>query len=300
MSNKGNNIWIYLIILAFIWGSSFILMKRGLFTSEGLVLYSSTQVAALRMLLAGLVLLPVSIRTIRKTKTKTLFWIAMTAIFGNGIPAFLFTAAQTELDSGFVGMLNSLTPIFTFILGMVLFKSKASWLQLVGLLVGLVGAIGLISIGSGSIEFNLSASLMIVAATLCYAISVNIIHSKLSDVNTFTIASIALLIAGIPSGIFLFTTNFTEILMNNPEGINGFFYTLLLAAIGTAAALLLFNKVVQMTNAIIASSVTYLIPIFAVMWGILDGEELSVKHVVFGLIILSGVYLINAKKYQRP
>lgn len=288
--------YLRLLLLAFIWGSSFILMKLALFDAQGAPLFSSTQVAAMRILFAGLTLLPFARRALRTVQRKHLIWLLIVGICGNLIPAFLFTKAQTELDSSIAGMLNSLVPVFTLIIGMVFFSTRVRWAQILGLIIGLCGAIGLISLKDSSGDLLLGPSLLVVIATVCYAISVNVIRHKLHELRPLTIAATALASMAVPCFIYLLTGDVMEVAQENPASGQGLLAVLALSVIGTAAALVMFNKLVQQTSAIFASSTTYVIPVFAAFWGWVDQESLSWMHLVFAFIILTGVYLINRKR----
>jgi drug/metabolite transporter (DMT)-like permease len=288
--------YLRMLLLAFIWGSSFILMKLALFDDAGKTLFTSTEVAAMRILFAGLTLLPFAKRALKTVRQKHLIWLLIVGVCGNLIPAFLFTRAQTQLDSSIAGMLNSLVPIFTLIIAIVFFKTKIKWMQIVGVFTGLCGAIGLISLRNTGGEMLLAPSLMIVAATICYAISVNVIRNKLHELRPLTIASVALAAMAIPCLVFLFTSDVMDVVHTNPTAPRGLISVLTLSIIGTAAALVMFNKLVQQTGAIFASSTTYIIPVFAAFWGWVDHETLTMNHLFFALIILTGVYLINRKR----
>lgn len=288
--------YLRLLLLAFIWGSSFILMKLALFDAQGAPLFSSTQVAAMRILFAGLTLLPFARRALRTVQRKHLIWLLIVGVCGNLIPAFLFTKAQTQLDSSIAGMLNSLVPVFTLIIGMVFFNTRVRWVQVLGLVIGLCGAIGLISLENSSGDVLMVPSLLVVMATLCYAISVNVIRNKLHELRPLTIAATALASMAIPCFIYLCTGDVLVVAHENPSAGQGLLAVLTLSVIGTAAALVIFNKLVQQTSAIFASSTTYVIPVFAAFWGWVDHEALSWMHLVFASIILTGVYLINRKR----
>ena len=289
--------WLTLFLLAFIWGSSFILMELALFDENKNPTISPLMVALYRLVISGLVLLPFSLTSIFKIRQKDLFWIALVGIFGNGIPGFLFPMAQTNLASAFTGMLNSLTPFFTFLLALIVFRMKVRWMQVLGLAIGLVGTVGLIGVESGfQGNFSIGYSLLVVLATICYAISVSIIHFKLKEVNPVHIASIALLMMGVPSLIAVLVTDNVRPILEVPAIQTSFMYIVILAIFGTALSLILFNKLVQKTDSIFASSVTYIIPIFAAMWGIYFGEDIGIWHLLFGAIIIGGVYLVNRKR----
>jgi drug/metabolite transporter (DMT)-like permease len=286
--NKTYLNYLLLFLLALIWGSSFILMKKAL------IIYSDTQVAALRLLIAFIALSPFIIRAFSKVQKKHFFPIILTAFFGNGIPAFLFTKAQTVLDSSLVGILNSLTPLFTLLLAVLFFKNKIKPINIAGILLGLIGAVYL-NIVLSNFEFQLNFyALLIVLATLFYAISVNIIKNYLYDLDSVSIASLAFLVLGPFSAIYLFFTDFTQI-YNSEKGIEALFYVIILSVIGTALALIIFNKLIKRTSVVFASSVTYLIPIVAILWGVFDGEEISMQFYAGTLIILLAIFMVNKK-----
>jgi drug/metabolite transporter (DMT)-like permease len=292
--------WGILITLAFVWGSSFILMKRGMFAPDGSSIFSASQVAAIRMGVAFLFLLPWVL-----PKLKVMFgkhWKSLLAvgIFGNCVPAFLFTAAQVELDSSYIGMLNSLVPLFTMLIAIFAFKTKVRSLNIIGILIGLGGALGLILMQGIDMSGNLLAySGLVVAATVCYAISVNVIRNNLSGISPLLITALAFSFVGPATLIYLFTTDFTTVLATHTEAYNAMGYIVVLAIVGTALAVILFNKLIQMTSGIFAASVTYLIPIVAIFWGWLDGELISGWSIVFSLVILGGVYLVNMKAKSK-
>ena len=293
-------IWGVLLLLAFVWGSSFILMKIALFDSSGAPVYSAMDVAALRITIAALALLPVAISQFKNVPREKWIWILGVGTFGNLLPAYLFTSAQTELPSAIAGMLNSLTPLFTMIIAVLLFKTAISRSQLIGLVIGFFGAMLLISEGEKLVDVFMSESGIsivgcrkVALATLFYGLSVNILRNKLLDVGATTIAAIALAFV-MPIAVFaLFGSDVPTILLENPSGIKSMLSVVVLAVIGTAAALAVFNALIKWTDALTASSVTYIIPVFAAMWGFIDGEALTVWHLIGGLVILLGVALVK-------
>jgi drug/metabolite transporter (DMT)-like permease len=282
-----------LMILAFVWGSSFILMKIGMKS------FSSNQAAALRILLASLVLLPIAIGNIKALQRKDLKSLLIVGFIGSFFPAFMFMKAETRIDSALAGMLNSLTPVFTMIVGLLFHRTVFRWMQAVGLSVGLAGAIGLILAGDG---FHLgtvnSYALYIVLATLFYAISMNQIKSTLSHLTGVQVTSFSFLFIGPVALIYLFTTDLSPALANPGWPL----HLLALAALGilgSAVAMLLMNSLIRYSSAVAASSVTYIIPAFAIMWGLLYGEKITLLHLVCMAFILAGVYLINWKKSKK-
>ena len=274
-------------------------MNRVLFDSNGEALYSPLALGSLRLVLAGLVLLPVAIKNFSKLKSKHFWPIVIVGIFGNGIPAFLFAISLSELDSGLAGILNSLVPLFTVITGVLLFKLKLNKLAFLGVIVGFLGAVGLVLMKSGTGNGGdnyLFYAFLIVLATICYSLSVNTIQHKLSGFEAITLTSLGLFLAAIPGAVVLCFTDFKEVLVSHPEGLHGLGYCFVLSALGTAFALVLFNRLVQESSAVFASMVTYLIPIVAVLWGMRFGEKYTLTQLLFGIVILLGVYIVKRSK----
>lgn len=282
-----------LMILAFVWGSSFILMKLGMLS------FSSEQAAALRILLASLVLTPIAIRQIKKLERKDMKSILIAGFIGSFFPAFLFMKAETRIDSTIAGMLNSLTPVFTLIVGLLFHRTGFKWLQVAGLLLGLIGATGLIFAGDG---FHLGTvngyALYIVLATFFYAISMNQIKSKLPHLTGVQVTSFSFLFIGPVALIYLLTTDFVPVLAV-PDWPYHLLALATLGIVGSALSMLLMNSLLRHSSAVAASSVTYVIPVFAIMWGLFYGEKITMLHIVCMGFILAGVYLINWKKTAK-
>lgn len=282
--------WIILIALALTWGSSFILMKRGM------EVFSSAQVASLRIFIAFLFLSPLIFWHVKKSLLKHWKGYLGMGVLGNLIPAYLFTAAETGISSSLAGALNSLTPLFTLIVGVLLFREKTGWKNVLGIVIGFAGAIGLTMVGkSNGISGEILFVLYVVLATLFYALSVNIIKKYLSDVDSLTATVWAMMFIGPVAGAYLFTTDFTDRLMNVRGAWGSLGYVSILAVFSTALSVIVFNTLIKNTTTLFASSVTYLIPIVAMGWGILDNEAVSVWHFAWIGLILVGVYLVNRK-----
>ena len=277
-----------LLVLGIIWGSSFILMKKGI------IVFNTKEVAMLRLGIAWLTLLPFTFKSITTTPKKAWKPLAIVGLFGNGIPAFLFTEAQSELDSSLIGILNALVPLFTFIIAIFVFKTKWKISNLVGILIGLTGAIWLIA-GGGLVLDQAHYAWLIVIATLCYSISLNTIKVYLQEMSSIQISSLAFMFVGPPCILGLGFSNFYATLISTKGSWQALGYITILAVLGTSVALVLFNKLVKNSTAIFASSVTYLIPIIAVFWGIIDGEQISINHFLGIGIIFTGIYLVNKK-----
>jgi drug/metabolite transporter (DMT)-like permease len=289
--NKSLWQWIFLIFLAIIWGSSFILMKKGL------EVYSHSVVASLRISIAFLVLLPFTFSSFKQIELKYWKYLIFTGICGNGIPAFLFTLAQTEVSSSLSGMLNSLTPIFALIIGILMFNSKPKKAKSLGVFIGLIGAIGLILSKGISLENSkIFYSLLIVIATICYALSVNVIKAHLKEIDSILITSLSFLSIGPFTIAYLFYTDFIQVSIANPLSYNALIYIVILSVFGTALAIIMFNMLIKTTSTLFATSVTYLIPIVAIIWGLMDGEKINIIQVIIVILALIGVYTINKFK----
>ena len=283
--------WVLLIILAIIWGTSFILIKRSL------VAFDAGEVGALRMLSAGIVLLPFALLNYKKIKGKNWGILFIVGFFGSFIPAFLFAKAETHLDSSLAGVLNALTPIFVLIVGAILFTQRFSKSQVTGIIIGFLGTIFLVFAGSSGITNINFYGLFVVLATICYGFNANIIKFNITGLNALTITSISLgMVMPIALAYTLFFTDVPHQVYTEPSARISLLYVSILGVLSTAVAMGIFNKLIQITTPIFSSSVTYLIPIVAVIWGLWDGEVLLLGHYLGMLGILTGVYIANRKK----
>lgn len=280
--------WILLLILSIIWGSSFILIKRGL------VYFTPLQVGTLRITFAFLVMLPFALKRVKKVSGDKWKFFAFTGLISNLVPAVLFALAQTKLESSLTGILNALSPLFTLIFAVLMFKFKPNSFQIGGFVLGMAGTVGLSLVNSSGGLGNMNVYVwLIVLATICYALSLNFIKYFLSDVNSLTITSLSLLIAGPFSIIILLSTDFLGRLNFSSEIVFAIFCIAVLGILGTAIALVLYTKLIHMNSPLFASSVTYLVPVVAIMWGVWDGEVLFPLHFAGMVLILLGIYFIN-------
>ena len=282
--------WVILIILSVIWGSSFILIKRGLDA------FSYEQVATLRIFIAS-IFLAILGRKFYYNIPKKKFWpLFLTGVIGNGIPPFLFSKAQTYIDSGIVGILNVLTPFFTILIGILFYKLKVKLINYVGVVLGIIGTIYLFIPQSEHLnDKTLYYCLLAILGTACYGWSANILKANLEELNTIQISTISFSFIGPWAGIYLFCGDFLEIMHSHPKALNSLGYIAVLAIMGSAIAVIIFNKLIKMTEPLFATSCTYIIPIIAIIWGISDNEIIT-KHDIIGfMIILGGVYLVNKR-----
>ncbi|NNK81368.1 MAG: DMT family transporter [Flavobacteriales bacterium] len=285
-----------LAALALIWGSSFILIKKAMFTDEMQAIFSSQQVAALRIFFAGLFLIPFGIGKLSSLNSRDWLLLSISGVVGTSIPAFLFTEAQQHIDSALAGMLNALTPLFTFIMGVVVFGVAFRKNGLVGVMIGLLGALGLIYFRSeGPIALNVYA-LLVVIATLCYGTNINVIKTYLSHMPSLVISSISLMIVMPVAGVYALMIDSQSVVLEHDQGPLALLYIIILALFSTSLGLILFNMLIKKVSALFASSVTYFIPIAAIGWGILDGEKVSLIQIAFIALILLGVWYVNRRK----
>ena len=283
-------IWLSFFVLTLTWGSSFILVKRGLEA------YSSWQVASLRMVSAFVVLGVFGAMALRYIPVRKLPIIFVSSMLSMFVPAYLFSAAQMGVSSSVAGVLNTLTPVFTFIMGILLFRQPAKWLQIVGLSLGFVGSAVLI-LRNNQGDFALNGyALCVVAATICYGLNVNLVKKYLSDVKPLHYSAVAVSMGGILAAMHFFSTNWLDIYQTAPKGKSAFWAVVTLGVIGTAFSQLIFNMMLQYATAVFASSITYFIPIVAVIWGVWDGEVLTLWHFLGMACIIGGILIINKAK----
>lgn len=282
--------WLLLIGVSLIWGSSFILMKKGL------IAFSPQQVASLRIFMASIILIPFAIKNIYLLQKKDILFILFAGFIGTGIPPFLFTKAQTVINSSTAGILNSLTPLFALAIGFFLFKLKLNINKISGVFLGLAGAIILFIFKSGD-GFSINVhGLLVVLAALCYATSSTMIKSKLQAVKSLHFTSFVFLFIGPPAGIYLLFSDVLSVINTHPYATQAFGYILILSVVGTAIANLMFNKLILVSSAIFAQSVTYLMPVIAVIWGLMDNEAIELADLGGIVLILCGIFLINRPK----
>ncbi|MEP7255561.1 MAG: DMT family transporter [Ferruginibacter sp.] len=288
--NKGFLNWLIFIILSIIWGSSFIMMK------EGLLHLTAYQVAALRIVFSGIVLLPSAIKHFKQIPKNKLLVIFMAGVLGSLLPAFLFCVAEEGIDSALAGTLNSLTPIFVIIAGALFFNSKTSANKILGIFIAFTGSILLLfSKGHMQESQNMLYVSFIVLATICYGINVNMVHKYLPDIGSIQIAAIALSLNAIPALIILIFTGYFNLPLTDSGILYSTGHAALLGIFGTAIASIIFYVLIKRAGAVFSSMVTYGIPIIANFWGIIYGEEVGWKQFACLLLILAGVYIANRK-----
>lgn len=284
--------WVNLILLALIWGSSFILIKKSLL---GL---NPIQLGGMRIFFTAITLIIFGFKTLKTIKKKDWPWVILSGFMGSFFPAFLFAFAVSKIDSSIASILNSLVPLITIIIGFLVFHITIKKKQTIGVLIGLIGTtILILSGGKVNSDSNIMYNILVVIACICYGINLNVIKSKLQHIKPLAIATGNFSIIIIPTFIILVTSGvFSQETVSNPIFLESIGYVVLLSILGTAVAKILFNDLVQISSPVFSSSVTYLIPIVAVCWGISDGEQFNLNQIIGAFTILVGVYLVNAKK----
>ena len=282
--------WLILLLLGLVWGSSYILIKKGL------IAFDPVQLACLRVSLSGLAFFPMYLIYRKKINWRNWKYFLVVGLGGTFIPAFLYALAQTKLNSSLTGVLGALTPLNTILIAVLFFHVKARRNEWLGVILGLIGALVLILWGSAiDMSNSLFYGSLVFIATACYGISSNTVKAKLQEVNPLALSSAAFMLIVPPALLLLPVIGVQDVVNHHPQGWSSLGYITLLSLLGTVMASVLFFYLVQRTNPIFASTVSYLIPMIALGWGQLDGEAISLIHLIGMVIILYGVYITRKK-----
>lgn len=281
--------WLIFLSLCLIWGSSFILMKGGMNT------LSPYQVASIRLISSGVVLLPFALKAFRVIPVHKRIPVILSGLLGSFFPAYLFCIAETKIDSALAGILNALTPLFVIITGVAFFQLRINMQQLLGMLIGFIGLCLLVAAGSNISLPYFGYALLVLLATLFYGINVNVVGKYLHGVGSLEIASMAFVFLIIPCMLILYFTGYFSLPLGNSAYIQSTLASSVLGIFGTAVASTLFYMLVKKAGALFASTVTYGIPFVAIGWGIWHGEQVNLQQVLCLGVILGGVYLVNKK-----
>lgn len=285
--------WLIFVVLSFVWGSSFILMKLGLYDANGAPALSATQVAAIRILSGGLVLLPFFIKALKQIPRKKIGLLILSGLLGSFFPAFLFCIAETRIDSALAGALNALTPTFVIITGTLLFRTRISTQKVLGVLISLAGCFMLLFTKETVAGGNNWFALFVIAATVMYGVNVNMVNQKLKEVGSLNIATFAFVALTIPSLIVLAFSGYFALPLSEPVFIRATIASSVLGLGGTAIASILFYVLVKRAGPLFGSMVTYGIPFVAILWGVVYGERITLMQVISLAVILFGVFIVN-------
>lgn len=255
------------------------------------------QVGSFRIIFSGLFLIMIGFRKLKDLELRQWKWITISGLLGSFFPVYFFAFAETEIDSAIASILNATTPLLTMTFGFLFFKAILSSNKILGVLVGLAGTLGLIFSGASiNPDQNYWFALLVIAATICYAFNVNILKSYLNDVSVLGLTTGSFTVLLIPALIVLYSTGFFEVEQFSPETKLSLFYILILGVVNTGLAKIIFNRLVQISDPVFTSSVTYTIPVVAVGWGILDDEVFSFWQIISAFVILIGVFIVNRSK----
>lgn len=259
-------------------------------------MFSPLEVGTLRIFLAFVAFLPVLLIRRKQLPKGMLGWLLLAGLVGSFLPSLLFSLAGSKLQSSVSGMLNATTPLFTVVIGSVFFNQHFAPQKWVGLGVGLAGALilGLVNAG-GHVDLNGYVA-PVVIATLMYAFNVNLLKVRLGHVPPIVLSAATIVLVGpLAGGILFGYTGFAQKMATHPQALEAAGYIAILGLFGTALALVLFNKLIQISDALTASSVTYSMPVISVLWGVADGEPFHLLQLLGLAAILGGVWLVNRK-----
>ena len=283
--------WGTLIILSVIWGSSYILIKKGL---TGL---TPVQLGSLRVIITTILIAPIGYNKIKHIPKNKMKWVAVSAFVGSFFPAYLFAFAETEISSSVTAVMVSLTPLFTLLISVIIFGEELLKKQVIGVIIGFLGIVVLINNELLSSSFNILYVMFIVLAAFCYAVNANLLKYKLPNIPALGIVFMSFLFMFIPAFIVLFFSNFPfSDFTSDPLILESIIYIVILALFGTAIAKLMYIKLLAISTPVFSVSTTYLMPVVAIFWGLLDGEEFKLTQFIGTSIILIGVYLVTKKK----
>lgn len=291
MSAGGGSLlnWAIFVALSFIWGSSFILIK------EASVALSPFQVAAVRLFCAGLILLPIAIRQFRKIPRGKMIYVFLSGLVGNFIPNIFFPLAELKIDSSLAGFLNSLTPIFVIVTGVLFFKAAFQQSKIAGILIGFTGMV-ILFLANGLPDLqHFSYSLLVLAAAFLYSLNINMVGRYLNDTSSMAIAAVSFA-SMIPFALaVMFFTGFFNLDFTSTAMLKSIAAGSTLGVMATAIGSIIFYMLLKRAGALFSSMVTYGMPFVALFWGILAGEQITLLQVVGLCIILVGVYLSSLK-----
>ena len=286
--------WGTLVILSLIWGSSYILIKKGL---TGL---TPIQLGSLRVIVTTIIIAPIGYQKIKHIPRQKMKWVALSAFVGSFFPAYLFAFAETEISSSITAVMVSLTPLFTLLISVFVFGEELLKKQVFGVLIGFTGIIVLINNELFASSFNILYIMFIVLAAFCYAVNANVLKYKLSNIPALGIVFMSFLFMFIPAFIILCFSDFPfSDFTSDPLIIESIIYIVILALFGTAIAKVLYIKLLAISTPVFSVSTTYLMPVVAIFWGLLDGEEFKLTQFTGTAIILLGVYLVTKKKAPK-
>jgi drug/metabolite transporter (DMT)-like permease len=290
MARQNFTNWLLFLLLSLVWGSSFILMKTSAEHLNGL------QIGSVRIFAAGISFLPFAVIYVSRIPLRKMGIVILTGLLGNFFPALLFASAIKENgESSLASILNSLTPLFVIVIGVLFYKAKVARTKMAGVLTGFAGLV-MLSLLRGPVSANDNGVLLILIATIFYGINVNLVSQYLKGIDGLKIASVSLAIMAIPSAAIMWQQNVFSIARYDEEARWSIAVACLLGIVGSAIATAVYYILIQRAGGLFASLVTYAIPIVAMIWGLLANETITGVEIGCLGIILTGVYLANRSK----
>lgn len=256
---------------------------------------SPYQVASIRIMSAGIFLLPFAIKAFKHIPAEKRLLVILSGLLGSFFPAYLFCIAETKIDSALAGILNALTPLFVIVTGIGFFQLKVKLNQTIGIIIGFIGLTLLVAAGANISLQYIGFSLLVLLATLFYGINVNMVGKHMQGIGSLEIASMAFIFLIVPCALVLQFTGFFALPLSEKAYLQSAMASATLGVFGTAIASILFYMLVKRAGALFASTVTYGIPFVAIGWGIWGGEHVNLQQVICLAIILVGVYIVNKK-----
>ncbi len=280
--------WLSLFFLGFLWGGSFLFIKKGLMA------FSPVQMGALRLSLASAAFLPMGLYYWKRTDRRHWPYIAAVGFIGSFIPLFLYAFGQTRVHSALSGVLSTMTPIFTLVIGILFFRQHATGRKLAGVLLGFAGAAWLIFSRGGQVAGDWRFALLIILATCCYAVSSNIVQAHLSGVKPLAISALSFTFIGLPSMVILYFSGFENAFARDSrQAWTSLGFIAFLALAGTFLATMIYFRLVQREGAVFATMVGYFFPLVATLLGFLDGEVIHAAHFAGMILIIAGIYVMR-------
>ncbi|MPV86960.1 DMT family transporter [Ostreibacterium oceani] len=273
----------YFLYMAAAWGASFMFMRIGV--PE----FGAFSFAGLRLLMAGLILSPMLFLVARRRQEFKANWLRLSAIalLNLAIPFTLFAIAAHSINASTASVLNATTPMLTGIIAHLIFKDYLTRWQFLGLFIGVVGVALLMLDSAKQHPSHLNAAFLILIACLLYAISGNLTKRYLAHIGPMTTAASGLLVSGIamlPLTFYHFPAQ--TISLSAWGAVFG------IAVLSTALAMLAYYSVIKIVGPTRTSSVTLLVPVFGIFWGmVLLNEQVTLKMLIGTVIIIAGTSL---------
>ncbi|WP_201511460.1 DMT family transporter [Psychrobacter alimentarius] len=277
------------ITLSFMWSLSFI------FYRIGVPEFGSLAFASLRVVLAGLTMLVFVIVKKKNRQGILKNWKVLTLVglFSAAIPFVLFSLSARLVNAGVLAVLNASVPMMSGFIASTFFKDRLSKKQILGLVIGVVGVIILMSENlfgeqaatSGSGLLSMGYALL---ACVGYAVGANITRNYLDNVSPVAITAGSLIIGS----VIMLPVALYEFPYGKSISLTAWVSVICIGVLSTAIALIFMNQLIKSIGPMRATSITLVIPIFAIILGyLLLGEALDTPAIIGSVVILFGTYL---------